>query len=60
MLAGGGANMLGIIQYIEREMNLPTVIATPFSQVDYPLQIEPLVKELRALLAVAIGLGMRE
>ena len=59
MLAGGGANMLGIAQYFEREMNLPAVVATPFSQIDYPIQIEPLAKELRALLAVAIGLGMR-
>jgi len=41
-------------------MGLPVAIGDPFAQVDYPPEIEPLVKDLRTPLAVSIGLGMRE
>ena len=60
ILAGGGANLLGIGKYFEGQINLPVVIANPFSKVEYPPRIEPIVKELGPSFAVAIGLGIRE
>ncbi len=60
ILAGGGANLLGIGKYFEEQINLPTVIGNPFSKVEYPPRIEPIVKELGPSFAVAIGLGIRE
>lgn len=60
ILAGGGANLLGIDKYFEQQMGLPTVIGNPFSKIEYQAKIEPIVKELGPSFAVAIGLGIRE
>lgn len=59
ILAGGGANMLGIDKYFEKQMGLPTVIGNPFSKVEYPAKIEPIIKELGPSFSVAIGLGIK-
>ena len=60
ILAGGGANLLGIAQYFERQTGLTTVIGNAFSRISYPPEIEPFIKELGPLFAVSIGLGIRE
>jgi type IV pilus assembly protein PilM len=60
MLTGGGANLLGIDQYVERSFNLPTVKISPFSRFGYPAEMEPLITELNPLMGVALGLGMKE
>lgn len=60
ILAGGGANLLGIEKYFASQLNLPTVIGNPFLRVEYPAKIEPFVRELGPNFAVAIGLGIRE
>ncbi len=60
VLAGGGANLLGIEKYWEREFGVPTVKATPFSRFEYEPQIGPLVAELNPAMSVALGLGMKE
>jgi len=59
VLSGGGANLLGIIPYIQEQFNLPTTKADPFSKVTYPSDIEPLVSELSTKFSVAIGLGIK-
>jgi len=60
ILAGGGANLLGLNKYFEKQINLPTVVGNPFSKIDYPPAIDPFVKDLGPALSVAIGLGLRE
>ncbi len=60
ILAGGGANLLGIDKYFEGQINLPIVIGNPFSKIEYPPRIEPIVKELGPSFSVAIGLGIKE
>ena len=60
ILSGGEANLPGLKKYIEGQLSLPVLRAEPFSKISYPSSIEPLVKELGPLLAVAIGLGIRE
>ncbi|MDE2019196.1 MAG: type IV pilus assembly protein PilM [Patescibacteria group bacterium] len=59
MLAGGGANLLGVEKYFEREFGVPVVKAAPFVKFEYPGEIQPLVPELAPLMSVALGLGMR-
>ncbi len=59
VVSGGTANMLGIIQYIQEQMGLPTVKANPFSQIRYPSAMDPLVGDLGPEFAVAIGLGIK-
>ncbi len=60
ILAGGGANLLGIDKYFEEQINLPIIIGNPFSKIEYPSRIEPVVKELGPSFGVAIGLGIKE
>lgn len=60
ILTGGGANLLGIEKYFEKELGVPAVKATPFSRFEYPQDILPFVSELNPLMNVALGLGMKE
>ena len=60
VLVGGGANLMGIEKYFEKEFAVPVVKAAPFSQFAYPDDITSFVPELNAPLTVALGLGMKE
>lgn len=60
ILSGGGANLLGLDKYFEKQINLPTVTGNPFLRVDYPPTVEPFVGGLGPTFSVAIGLGLRE
>ena len=60
LLAGGGANLLGIEKYFEEQINLPVTIGNPFLKLEYPARIEPIVRELGPSFSVAIGLGIKE
>ncbi len=60
VLSGGGANLLGIEPYVERAFGIPTVRIAPISRFAYPLEMEPLVNELNPVLAIALGLGIKE
>ncbi len=60
ILSGAGANLLGIEKYVEREIELPVVKAAPFLRFEYPQLIDPLVPELNPVMAVALGLTLRE
>jgi Tfp pilus assembly PilM family ATPase len=60
MLAGGGANLLGIGPYFEKEFALPIVKSSPFFKFEYPPKIEPLVAELNPIMSVALGLAMKQ
>ncbi len=59
ILAGGGANLLGVEKYFEKEMGIPVVKAAPFAKFEYPQDIVPFVPELNPLMSVALGLGMK-
>ena len=59
MLSGGGANLLGIEKYFEREFGVPVVKANPFSRFSYAAELEPLVPELNPIMSVALGLAMK-
>lgn len=60
ILAGGGANLLGIEKYFEREFGVPVVKAAPFLKFEHPSEIEPFIPELNPIMSVALGLGMKE
>jgi len=60
ILSGGGANLLGIEQYFEKEFTFPVVKANPFAGFEYAPEIQPLVPELNPVMSVALGLGMKE
>ncbi len=60
VLAGGGANLLGLEGYVSKQMGVPAVKAAPLLGLEFPPLLEPLVPELNPLLSVAIGLALRE
>jgi len=61
ILSGGGANLLGIEAYVSDQMGkMPTAKANPFDKIAYSPELAPLVSNLGAPLAVALGLGMRQ
>ncbi len=60
ILAGGGANLLGIEKYFEKEIGVPVVKAAPFTKFEYPPEIAPFLPELNPLLTVALGLGIKQ
>lgn len=60
ILAGGGANLLGLPKYVADEFKLPALKASSFDKVSYPPSTAPLVGSLGASLSVSLGLGMRQ
>ncbi len=60
ILSGGGANLLGIEKYATRQMGVPAVKAAPLLGLEIPPLLDPLVTELNPLLAVSLGLALRE
>lgn len=59
ILTGGGANLFGIEKYFREQFGFEVVVGDAFSKLNYPPMLEPMVKELGATLATAIGLGIR-
>ena len=60
ILTGGGANLLGIEAYFEKQLGVPVVKATPFSRFEYSPDILPFIGELDPVMNVALGLGLKE
>jgi type IV pilus assembly protein PilM len=60
VLVGGGANLLGVGKYFERELGVPVVKAAPFMRFEYPAAIEPFIGELSPQMGVALGLALKE
>ena len=60
ILSGGGANLLGLDTYFQKKFNKPAFIAESLLQFEYNEDITLLVKELNPILAVSLGLALRE
>ena len=60
LLAGGGANLLGLAKYAARELGMPVALANSFMKFDYPPSLEPVARELSPVMGVALGLTLRE
>ena len=60
ILSGGGANMLGLVDYVAKLSGLETVKANPFSKVVYPAFMQPILRDIGPNFSVAVGLALRE
>lgn len=60
IVSGGGANLLGVENYISDAMGIPAVKASPLRRFEYEGALEPLAGELGPLLSVSLGLALRE
>jgi type IV pilus assembly protein PilM len=55
-LFGGGANLDGIDNYFEKQLDLRKIDISIFSDINYPTSIEPAMRLLKNELPIAIGL----
>lgn len=60
ILSGASANLPGIEHYIAKETGLTISRAEPFAHITYPMRMAPFLGSLGPVLAVAIGLGLKE
>lgn len=60
ILSGGGAMLLNLADYLSKRLNIKVIIGDPWNRIVCPLELKPVLSEVSAKLAVAIGLGMRE
>ncbi len=59
ILVGNGAHLVGFVDYLKESFSSDISLGDPFARVDYPVILKPVIKELGAPLAVAVGLSMR-
>lgn len=60
LLAGGGANLLGLESYVQSIFSVPVAKVAPFYRFEYDAHLEPLIPELNPILGTALGLTLRE
>jgi len=59
ILTGGGANLLGLTQYAEKQTKMTVFKGDPFLNFSYNSALQPAVQSLGCSLSVALGLAMR-
>jgi len=60
ILSGGGAMLLNLADYFSKRLNIKVIIGDPWNRINCAPELKPVLAEVGAKLAVAIGLGMRE
>lgn len=60
VLNGGSAQLIGLRDHIEKKLNIKTIIADPWSKIDYLSELEKTLKKIGPQFSVAIGAAMRE
>ncbi len=58
-LAGGGANLIGLVDHVSKHFGLETAIGNAFSRTVFPAFLQPLIGEIAPGFAVAVGLALR-
>lgn len=60
VLAGGGALLNGLVDFTVKRVGLTAKLADPFARLEYPVFLQPVLKDIGPSFATAIGLAMRE
>lgn len=58
-LAGGGALMPGLSDYMVKKFGVEVLIGSPFGRLEYPAFFQPVLKEIGPSFSVAVGLALR-
>lgn len=58
ILSGGSAMLVNLASYLETVLNITTIVADPWSRISYPMELEPLLKEIGPKLSTAAGLAL--
>ena len=60
ILSGGGSMLLNLADYFSKRLNIKVIVGDPWNRINYAEELKPVLSEVGAKLAVAIGLAMRE
>ena len=58
VLTGGGAKLIGMPAYLQKELNLETRIGDPFKTINYSENIQHIIDEHGSELVIAAGLAL--
>lgn len=59
MLVGGGSSLRGLVPLAQKSFQIEVVAGNPFSKVEAPAFLEPVLRETGPEFAVAVGLALR-
>ena len=59
VLSGGSSLLPGLVQYLSSILNINVYIGDPWSRVDCPEDLKPLLNQIGPRMSVAVGLAMR-
>ncbi len=60
ILAGGGSNLKGLVDYASTKLGMEVTRANPFNRVVIPAFMQPTFREIGPSFSVAMGLALRE
>jgi type IV pilus assembly protein PilM len=60
ILSGGNALMFNVPKYMTSVFNIRAFLGNPWARVIYPEELQPLIDQIGARYAVAVGLAMRD
>ncbi len=60
IITGGAIELKGLIEYLEKGLNLKVTAGNPWARVIYNPELEMLLREIAPFFSVATGLAMRE
>ncbi|OHA00687.1 MAG: hypothetical protein A3C07_00500 [Candidatus Sungbacteria bacterium RIFCSPHIGHO2_02_FULL_47_11] len=60
LLAGGGSNLQGMVEYVVSKFGVEVARANPFGRIVSPVFMQPILRELGPTFSVAVGLALRE
>lgn len=58
-IAGGGAVMPGLSDYMVKKFGVEVIMGSPFTRLEYPALFQPVLKEIGPSFSVAVGLALR-
>jgi len=59
IMTGGSSLLYGFVDHLSKELDINTIVGSPWSLISYPLNIKPLLDEIGPRLSVSVGLAMR-
>lgn len=59
IIYGGTSRMPGFAEYLKGRLKMDVVVGSPFSRIDYPEKLKPVIDEIGHEFTVAIGLALK-
>jgi len=60
IMSGGSALLPNLANYFAKVLNTKVIVGDPWSRINYPEELKPLLDEIGPGMAVAVGLALRE